>query len=62
LIYSHVSLFLFLFFLGELDNGQNTPLASALAQCAASGETISPEVQSLLETAEEKVRQRNQRG
>jgi len=43
----------------ELDAGGNTPLASALAQCAASGETIVAEVESLLKAAEEKVRARN---
>ena len=46
---------------GELDAGGNTPLASALAQCAASGEAIVPEVQQLLVAAEEKVRARNAR-
>ena len=46
---------------GELDAGGNTPLASALAQCAASGEAIVPEVEVLLLAAEEKVRARNAR-
>jgi len=45
----------------EIDAGGNTPLASALAQCAASGEAIVPEVQQLLQAAEEKVRARNAR-
>lgn len=63
----HCSLLLFLSFVfaprfaGELDAGGNTPLASALAQCAASGEAIVPEVQQLLAAAEEKVRARNAR-
>jgi hypothetical protein len=48
-------------FVGELDAGGNTPLSSALAQCAASGEAIVPEVQQLLQAAEEKVRARNAR-
>lgn len=45
----------------ELDAGGQTPLASALAQCAASGETIDAEVKQLLQAAEEKVRARNAR-
>lgn len=45
----------------ELDAGGQTPLSSALAQCAASGEAIQPEVKQLLEAAEEKVKARNAR-
>jgi Arf-GAP/coiled-coil/ANK repeat/PH domain-containing protein len=45
----------------ELDAGGQTPLSSAQAQCAASGEAIVPEVQQLLQAAEEKVRDRMRR-
>lgn len=61
LMYFSFLLFCLSMCVGELDAGGNTPLASALAQCAASGEAIVPEVEALLLAAEEKVRARNAR-